>query len=113
MYFHFPLGGIGNILANWTLYLLNATDSMGGFLMLEIGFFKCLYIKKWSRMAFLDDYFFATFLGLMNMMLALIKSGVSMDMGVYENTQTFGVLAGSQTNITKSNKILAQNCLFW
>ena len=109
----FSLGGIGNILANWTLFLLNATDFMACFFALEIGLFKFLYIKKWSRMAFLDDYFFASFLGLMNLLLALIKSGVSMKMGVYENSQTFDTLAGSQTNMTEINKTLAQNCLFW
>ena len=82
-------GGIGYSLATWTTFLFDVTDNMCGFIMAEIGLLKCLYIKKWSRMAHLDDYFFASYIGLMNTMICVIISSISVGIGEVETRETF------------------------
>ena len=109
------LGGIRYSFATWTIFLLDVTDNMCGFILAEIGLLKCLYIKKWSRMAHLDDYFFASFLGLMNTMIVVIMSSISVGMGEVETRESFKGLVGNKTNITESqiNVEVVENVLYW
>ena len=106
---------MGYTFATWTIFLLDVTDNMCGFILAEIGFFKCLYIKKWSRMAHLDDYFFASFLGLMNTMIVVIISSISVGMGEVETRESFEGLVSNNTNITESqiNVEVVENVLYW
>ena len=106
-------GGIGYSLATWITFLFDITDNMSGLIFAEIGLLKCLYIKKWSWMAHLDDYFFASYIGLMNTMITVIIGSISVGMGEVETRETFEGLAGAKTNITESDLIIAENVLFW
>ena len=109
------LGGIGYGFATWTIFLLDITDNICGFILAEIGLLKCLYIKKWSRMAHLDDYFFASFMGLMNIVITIIISSISVGMGEVVTRESFEGLVGNNTNITESQSklIIAENVLYW
>ena len=98
------------------MFLLDVTDNMCGFILAEIGVFKCLYIKKWSQMAHLDDYFFVSFLGLMNTMIVVIISSISVGMGEVETRESFkGLVSGNNTNITENqiNMEVVENVLYW
>ena len=79
----------------------------------EIGIFKVLYIKKWSRMAVLDDYFFATFVGLMNALLAFLNSSISLGTPIFENYESYELLSGSKPNITEAGTKIIENVYFW
>ena len=109
----FTLAGIGSILAYWTIFILSSTDYMFLMTITEIGIFKFLYIKKWSRMAVLDDYFFATFIGLMNAMLAFLNSSISLGMPIFENYVSYELLSGSKTNITEGDLKIIEKVYFW
>ena len=66
-------------------------------------------------MAHLDDYFFASFLGLMNTMIVVIISSISVGMGEVETRESFEGLVGNNTNITESqiNVEVVENVLYW
>ena len=109
----FILGGIGSILTYWTIFVLSTTDYMFLMTITEIGILKLLYIKKWSRMAVLDDYFFATFIGLMNAMLAFLNSSISLGMPIFENYVSYELLSGSKPNITEADIKIIEKVYFW
>ena len=81
--------------------------------LFEIGILKVMYIKKWSRMAVLDDYFFATFIGLLNALFVFLNSSISLGMGVFENYENYELLSGNKPNLTKSDIKNIEKCLFW
>ena len=66
-------------------------------------------------MAHLDDYFFSSFLGLMNTMIVVIISSISVGMGEVETRESFEGLVGNNTNITESqiNVEVVENVLYW
>ena len=109
----FILGGIGSILTYWTIFVLSTTDYMFLMTITEISILKLLYIKKWSRMAVLDDYFFATFIGLMNAMLAFLNSLISLGMPIFENYVSYELLSGSKPNITEADVKIIEKVYFW
>ena len=93
--------------------MLNSTDYMFLIIMTEIGILKVMYIKKWSRMAVLDDYFFATFIGLLNALFVFLNSYISLGMGVFENYESYEILSGNKPNLTEIDIKNIENCLLW
>ena len=81
--------------------------------MTEIGILKFMYIKKWSRMAALDDYFFATFIGLSNTLFVFLNSSISFGMGVFENYENYEILSGNKPSLTTSDFENIEKCIFW
>ena len=66
-------------------------------------------------MAHLDDYFFASFMGLMNIVITIISCSISVGIGEVETRESFEGLVGNNTNITQSqnNLAIAENVLYW
>ena len=66
-------------------------------------------------MAHLDDYFFASFMGLMNIVISIIFCSISVGIGEVETRESFEGLVGNNTNITQSqnNLAIAENVLYW
>ena len=109
----FAIDGLGSTLTYGTIFILSSTDCMFLMTITEIGIFKLLYIRKWSRMAVLDDYFFATFIGLMNALFAFLNSSISLGMPIFQNYESFGLLSGRTPNITESDIEIVENIYFW
>ena len=88
-------------------------DNFITFLLTEIAILKCLYIKNWSRMVHVDDYFLASFLGLFNTMIIFLKMSISIGLGEIEATDVFMRTSGLNVTLSESQKQLAAEVFTW
>ena len=97
----------------WTTFLMYSGDNFITFLLTEIAILKCLYIKNWSRMVHVDDYFLASFLGLFNTMIIFLKMSISIGLGEIEATDVFMRTSGLNVTLSESQKQLAAQVFTW
>ena len=97
----------------WTTFLMYSGDNFITFLLTEIAILKCLYIKNWSRMVHVDDYFLASFLGLFNTMIIFLKMSISIGLGEIEATDVFMRTSGLNVTLSESQKQLAAEVFTW
>ena len=106
-------GGIGYSLGMWTMIILYSSDQFFAIILTEIAILKCLYIKKWSWMVHVDDYFLSTFLGLFNTMVVILKISVSVGMGEIDGMDIFMRTSGLNNTQTEPYKQLSTELFHW
>ena len=97
----------------WTMVLAYSSDNFCIFILTEIAILKCLYIKNWSWMVHVDDYFLSTFLGLFNTMVVILKMSVSVGMGEIDGMDIFMRTSGLNNTQTEPYKQLSTELFHW
>ena len=97
----------------WTMIILYSSDQFFAIILTEIAILKCLYIKKWSWMVHVDDYFLSTFLGLFNTMVVILKISVSVGMGEIDGMDIFMQTSGLNNTQTEPYKQLSAELFHW
>ena len=97
----------------WTMILVYSSDNFCSFILMEIALLKCLYIKNWSWMVHIDDYFLATFLGLFNTMIISLKMSIAVGMGEIDGMDIFIKSTGLNNTQTDQHKQLASELFYW
>ena len=97
----------------WTMIILYSSDQFLAIILTEIAVLKCLYVKKWSRMVHVDEYFLATFLGLFNTMFVFLKMSISVGMGEIDGMDLFIRTSGSNNTQVEPYKQLSTELFHW
>ena len=71
---------IGHFLSLVILYLNKAVISINGFILIEITFFRCCYINKWTRMVSIDVSFLTIICMEINCIRAIIQFVINFQM---------------------------------
>ena len=79
--------GLGYRLSLWTRFLMRSLYCLIGFCISEIMILKCLYLAKWPMMALLNDNYFATFVGINNILICILISSIQLGMGELQDTE--------------------------
>ena len=101
--------GIGYPLAVWTRFLMRSLYGFIGFCMSEIMILKCLYLTKWPMMALLNDNYFATFVGLTNILISTLISAIQLGMGELDTAVIFQKLSG----VIREKTHLQETVAYW
>ena len=101
--------GIGYPLSLWTIYMMGSLYCFIGFCMSEIMILKCLYLTKWPIMALLNDNYFATFVGLNNILISILISSVQLGMGELDTAVIFQKLSG----VIREKTPLQETVAYW
>ena len=64
---------LGHFLALANLYLVKIVYSINGCILIEITYFRCLYISCWSRMMSIDENFLTTICMQINFIIAMLQ----------------------------------------
>ena len=64
---------LGHFLALANLYLVKIVYSINGCILIEITYFRCLYISCWSRMMSIDENFLTTICMHINFIIAMVQ----------------------------------------
>ena len=80
--------------------------------MCQIMLLKCLYLTKWPTMALLDDYFLATFVGFLNILISVLITCIRIGIGVNESNVYFQRLIGEK-EIMVERTVLQKTVSFW
>ena len=101
--------GIGYPLSLWTIYMMGSLYCFIGFCMSEIMILKCLYLTKWPMMALLNDDYFATFVGLSNILICILISSIRLGMGEFDSN----FMVQNMSGVVKEKKHPHETVTHW
>ena len=107
--------GILYALAIWTSLVMGSIYYFSVICSCQIMLLKYLYLTKWPTMALLDDYFLATFVGFLNILISVLITCIRIGIGVDETDGMnihFQKLIGKK-EIINERTALQKTVSFW
>ena len=104
--------GILYALAIWTFLVMVSIVYFSVICSCQIMLLKYLYLTKWPTMALLDDYFLATFVGFLNILISVLIMCIRIGIGVNESNVYFQRLIGKK-EIMIERTVLQKTVFFW
>ena len=103
------VSSLGSLGASFHMFFGFATLHFAFLSMDEILILRCVQLTRWKKWALCDDYFIATFLGMYNVLVASILSGIRMFLGEFEANTYWQFFAGEGS---KPSTYLTDNAKF-